>query len=112
MNRESLIDAFNATSGDIATDTIESYETWLENQLIHRVNKYEGKDSFLNYMPKYWQLSDYRISNELSLRDVAKETGISAATISRLERGQESEHGNWIKLIEFYGKHKEALIDI
>lgn len=34
---------FNATSGDSETDTIESYETWLEDQLLKRVNQQGSK---------------------------------------------------------------------
>lgn len=43
-----------------------------------------------------------RLKTGLSLREVAKATGVSAATISRAERGNEMELSNAQKLDRFY----------
>ena len=53
-------------------------------------------------MPEYMQLSAFRKSKRLSLRFIAKKTGVSSATICRLEQGKEVEHGNWKKICNFY----------
>lgn len=39
MNRERLINMYNATSTDDGNGEIETYEAWLERQLISRIKK-------------------------------------------------------------------------
>jgi predicted transcriptional regulator len=50
-------------------------------------------------------LHDFKARRELlgfSLREVAKETGVSPATISRIERGNEADYSNVKSLHEYY----------
>lgn len=50
-------------------------------------------------------LHDFKARRELlgySLRDVAKATGVSPATISRIERGNDADYTNVKKLHEWY----------
>lgn len=49
------------------------------------------------------ELKDYREENELSLRAVAGETGISASTLSRLERGHVPDLETVEALADFLG---------
>lgn len=53
-------------------------------------------------MPSYLELQDFRRRKGFSIREVAEKTGISAATISRIERGGDAGHDNWIRLCNFY----------
>jgi transcriptional regulator with XRE-family HTH domain len=41
----------------------------------------------------------YRVTNELTLREVSKEIGIGAATLMRLERGHEPDGSTLAKII-------------
>jgi len=53
-------------------------------------------------------LTDFKAKRQqagLSLRKVAKETGVSAATISRIERGCDADYGNVKRLHEWYGSN-------
>lgn len=43
-----------------------------------------------------------RMKLDMSLRDVTKVTGVSAATISRIEQGKEAEYNNVMKLDSYY----------
>lgn len=59
--------------------------------------------SFFNTtFPEYKEMKAIREQLRLSLRKVADKTGVSAPTISRMEQGKEIEHGNFIKIWEFY----------
>lgn len=54
-------------------------------------------------------LHDFKARRELlgySLRDVAKATGVSPATISRIERGNDADYNNVKKLHEWYASNE------
>jgi transcriptional regulator with XRE-family HTH domain len=46
-------------------------------------------------------LALYRASRRWSVRDVATQTGISAATLSRIERGQSMDLGTALRLLDW-----------
>ena len=53
-------------------------------------------------MPTYLELQDFRKRKGLSIREVSDKTGVSPATISRIERGGDTGHNNWIRMCNFY----------
>lgn len=53
-------------------------------------------------MPSFEYFKKYRKKLNLSMRDVTRKTGISIATISRLEQGNEVFYSNVKALYEFY----------
>lgn len=90
-------------SADYAQDV--NGENWHVHYygFIYGYQKAQSQYSFLTTnMPDFSEMAAIRRSKDLSLRDVAKKTGVSAPTISRLEQGKEVEHGNWVKLYEYY----------
>lgn len=48
-------------------------------------------------------LKVWRAWNEVSVRDMASEIGISAATLSRIERGYEMDARTLLKVIQWLG---------
>lgn len=50
----------------------------------------------------------YRVYPERSVRDLAKEIGISAATLSRIERGQDMDADTLLKLIHWMRQRDET----
>jgi len=48
-NRQDIIEAYNATSTDDGNGEIETYENWLERQLIHRVEMYNNLTAVKDY---------------------------------------------------------------
>jgi len=56
-------------------------------------------------MPSLLSFKERRAKLKLSLRDVAKETGVSPATISRIERGNECDFGNVKALDDWYSSN-------
>ena len=45
----------------------------------------------------------YRRVNKISLRDAAKEIGISAASLSRIERGRRPDIDSFVKIVMWAG---------
>ena len=69
----------------------------IDELLKHNITRNEAVSILLslsNVMPSLICFKERRVKLKLSLRDVSKETGISSATISRIERGNECNFGN------------------
>lgn len=77
----------------------------IDELLKHNINRSEAVSRLLslyNVMPSLISFKERRTKLKLSLRDVAKETGVSPATISRIERGNECDFGNVKALDDWY----------
>ena len=53
-------------------------------------------------LPTHNDMLIARRKTGLNQADVAKLSGVSLATIGRLERGGDVKYSNWVKLVEFY----------
>ena len=53
-------------------------------------------------IPTSGDLFFYRKYLGLTLRDVAKGSGVAASTINRIEAGEDAYYSNWTKICEFY----------
>ena len=86
-------------------------------KIIEEMNTYQFKviPTFDPSLPNLQQLHKcddiayrpWRQRLGLSLRQVAKATGVSPATISRMERGKECILSNVMKVHEYYAKNKK-----
>jgi len=80
----------------------------IDELLKHNITKSEAVFRLLslyNVMPSLLSFKERRGKLKLSLRDVAKETGVSPATISRIERGNECDFGNVKALDDWYSSN-------
>lgn len=79
------------------------------NELLkHNITRNEAVSRLLslyNVIPSSLSFKDRRRKLRLSLRDVAKKTGVSLSTISRIERGNECNFGNVKSLDDWYYKN-------
>lgn len=77
-------------------------------ELLLKQQQNSDKQSLLqqtHVMPSLLAFKERRLKLNLSLRDVTKATSVSAATISRIERGNEAEFNNVLKLDRFYASN-------
>lgn len=80
----------------------------IDELLKHNINRNEALSQILslyNSIPSLLYFKDRRTKLNMSLRDVAKKTGVSHATISRIERGNECDFGNVKALDEWYSNN-------
>lgn len=80
----------------------------IDELLKHNITRNEAVSRLLslyNVMPSLLSFKERRLKLKLSLRDVAKETGVSPATISRIERGNECDFGNVKALDDWYSSN-------
>lgn len=80
-------------------------EHTIDELLKHNITRNEAVSRLLglySVMPSLLSFKERRAKLKLSLRDVAKETGVSPATISRIERGNECDFGNVKALDDWY----------
>lgn len=80
----------------------------IEELLKHNITRSEAVSRLLSLykvMPSLRSFKEHRKKLKLSLRDVAKETGVSPATISRIERGNECDFGNVKALDDWYSRN-------
>ena len=80
----------------------------IDELLKHNITRNEAVSwllSLYNVMPSLLSFKERRAKLKLSLRDVAKETGVSPATISRIERGNECDFGNVKALDDWYSSN-------
>ena len=80
----------------------------IDELLKHNITRNEAVSILLslsNVMPSLICFKERRVKLKLSLRDVSKETGISSATISRIERGNECNFGNVKALDDWYSSN-------
>ncbi len=81
----------------------------IDELLKHNITRNEAVSRLLclnNVMPSLLSFKERREKLKLSLRDVAKETGVSPATISRIERGNECDFGNAKALDDWYSSNE------
>ena len=77
----------------------------IDELLKHNITRNEAVYRIMSYqsiMPSLASFKERRSQLKLSLRDVAKQTGVSPATISRIERGNECDFGNVKALDDWY----------
>ena len=77
----------------------------IDELLKHNITRNEAVFRLLslyNVLPSLLSFKERRAKLKLSLREVAKETGVSPATISRIERGNECDFGNVKALDDWY----------
>lgn len=80
----------------------------IDELLKHNITRTEAVKRLLslyNVMPSLLSFKERRDKLKLSLRDVAKGTGVSPATISRIERGNECDFGNVKALDDWYSSN-------
>jgi len=80
----------------------------IDELLKHNITRNEAVSRLLslyNVMPSLLSFKERRAKLKLSLRDVTKETGVSPATISRIERGNECDFGNVKALDDWYSSN-------
>lgn len=80
----------------------------IDELLKHNITRNEAVSRLLNLynvMPSLLSFKERRAKLNLSLRDVAKETGVSPATIMRIERGNECDFGNVKALDDWYSSN-------
>jgi DNA-binding XRE family transcriptional regulator len=76
--------------------------------LTHNITRTEAVSRLLslyNVMPSLLSMKERRGKLKLSLRYVAKQTNVSPATISRIERGNECDFGNVKALDDWYSSN-------
>lgn len=69
-NKEYLYNAFNATSTDDGNGDIETYENWLERQLISRLVKLDGlKDAAQSFCLDFidWLMTNCELSEDQTI---------------------------------------------
>ena len=94
-------------SSDKLTHAINIPIGWIFQAMQQYAEEYH-KDKILNLKKSDhehslpYTLNDMRLKLKLSLRDVAKKTGVSASTISRIERGSDCDFRSVKALYEFY----------
>jgi predicted transcriptional regulator len=71
------------------------------------VEEYNKQLKVSNYMPNWRDFYHRRKRLGLSMQDVTNCTGISKATISRLEQGKEVYYGNVKSINDFYSTNEE-----
>lgn len=99
----------------------QQYFTETDNEfksLVRLINKAQNKKETLQAsqdkrkllladgMPSFEYFKECRKKLNLSMRDVTAKTGISIATISRLEQGNEVFYSNVKNLYEFYNSNE------
>ncbi|MEQ3501102.1 hypothetical protein ABMY20_15210 [Tenacibaculum sp. SSH1-16] len=57
-NKQYLYNAYNATSTGNENDELETYENWLERQLISRLKKIDEMEVKLNQSKKPWSFCE------------------------------------------------------
>ena len=80
----------------------------IDELLKHNITRNEAVSRLLNLynvMPSLLSLKERRAKLNLSLREVAKVTGVSPATISRIERGNRCDFGNVKALDDWYSNN-------
>lgn len=80
----------------------------IDELLKHNITRNEAVSRLLNLynvMPSLLSLKERRAKLKLSLREVAKVTGVSPATISRIERGNRCDFGNVKALDDWYSNN-------
>lgn len=80
----------------------------IDELLNHNITRSEAVSRLLSLysvMPSLLSFKERRAKLKLSLRYVAKKTGVSPATISRIERGNECDFGNVKALDDWYSSN-------
>ncbi len=112
ITKKEILENFTGVlSSDKLTHAINIPIGWIFQAMQQYAEEYH-KYKILNlkksdYEPSLpYALKDIRLKLKLSLRDVAKKTGVSAPTISRIERGNDCDFGSVKALYEFYSTNE------